>query len=988
MFSFKRLPCVFRMSVLTLIALGMCSFAQVQAQNQYNTTVVPQNQEQLQAQQQAASNQQQQKSGGGLFGGLRDLFKGDDDQKNTQHVAPANAAPPVQQQQPVVQQYSQPVTPPRPNSAGGHSSAPATGPAIGARPQTQTGAFSQSSFGSTYNSTYQPYQSTTSTSMSQYGTAQPVNSRPPLSQTMSGSSAGSASTMPNGTMQRMQELQTRAINVEISPPGASGSTRTTASLAGGGPPTPPSVGGSDDQERTPTGSNTSRSVSTQRKTVSTGSAAGEEKIANGRRTSVSTDDNPVETPSGRPGRSLSTPETPPAVKPADDSSDKESTDANMGKPIPRPAPKEAAPQPVQEPRPTSRPMPVPRAEEPKPVPKNDGGLMKQQSPVLSIATFGPDAMIVGKEETYKFVVTNTSAVTAEAVVLNIELPRWAESTQAPELTTGSTTLLPHNDEYGIFQWQIGQLASNKSETLKLHIVLRERRAFDLRFSSDFKQNAAQAKIDVQQPIIKMEFEGPDEVLWGEEETYRLRIRNVGNGDANNLMLRLSASGVVKGEAPIESLKVGDERILDVIVEALEQDMRELQIKVEATGPYGLSEATAKSVVIKRAVLELDVPDAPGMQYVNNTLDYVLVARNVGTATSLGTIVEATLPLGVKYVSSTNGGEYDGDTNRVLWKAGTLPVGGEFVCMVACEAKREGECRLDAKVSEKTGLVQTASAATFIEAIADVILEIEKPQDPIEAGATTEYVVLVTNRGSKAAENINVDILFSGGIEPLGDDTGKAKVNRERNEVRFDRIPALAPGEPLKFRVKARGLSSGNHKVLATLVCESTDTTLTQQVMSRFYQGRNSRTSSATSGDTNVLRGNPAPLAPGNSTWSDSRDTSSGIPSFAVPDAPTMTRPGALNDDQARVAPIPTAPERDVRVAAAGSSANTNPMASPALPSNRMQSSTTGTNAVPAMKPTSGTAFGQTPVGNTTAAPSRLSRAPVPSLPTPPPVGAP
>jgi hypothetical protein len=606
--------------------------------------------------------------------------------------------------------------------------------------------------------------------------------------------------------------------------------------------------------------------------------------------------------------------------------------------------------------------------------------MKQQSPVISVDAKGPKAMIVGKEETYTFVVTNNSSTPVEEVVLNIELPRWAENTQAPELSTGSSTLLPQSDEYGIFQWQVGQLAPNMSATLKLHIVSREGRAIELKCTPDFKQNATHTRIDVQQPIIKMEFEGPEEVLWGEEESYRLRIRNVGTGDANNLMLKLSASGVVKGEAPIESLKVGDERNLDVIVEALEPEMSELQIKVQATGPYGLSEETSKLVVIKRAALELDL-DAQGMQYVNTTLDYVLVARNVGTSPSLSTLVEATLPLGVKYVSSTNGGEYDSDSNRVRWRAGTLPVGGEFVCTVACEVKREGECRIDAKVTEKTGLVQMTSAATFVEAIADVLLEIEKPQDPIEVGATTEYTVIVTNRGSKAAENIDIGVYFSGAVEPIDDDAGKAKVNRERSEVIFDRISALPAGDTLKFRVKGRGLSSGNHKVQATLVCQSTETSLTQQVMSRFYQGRNSRAAAATTGENQPLRGNTMPLSPG----SPSRGEFPAAPPFTTPEFPGMMRPDAgTNDTQAVTAPMP---EWDTRVASSGASA-TNPMANPGLTSNRMQSSTTGgAGAVPVMSPAPAGNYGQLPVGSAPVpTPGRLSRTAVPSLPSPPPVG--
>ena len=596
--------------------------------------------------------------------------------------------------------------------------------------------------------------------------------------------------------------------------------------------------------------------------------------------------------------------------------------------------------------------------------------MTQQSPVLSVVTEGPKSIIVGKEETYKFVVTNNSSVPAEAVVVNIELPRWAESTQTPELSTGSNSLLPQqqNDEYGIFQWQVGPIAPNKSETLKLHIVLRERRPFELKCSYDFKQRASQAKIEVQQPVIKMEFEGPDEVIWGSEESYRLRIKNTGNGDATDLGLKLSTSGVVKAETVIESLKVGEERTLDVIVEALEPDMAELQIKVEANGLYGLSDETTKSVIIKRASLELDI-DAPGKQFVDNTIDYVLIARNMGTTTSLNTAIEATLPLGVEYRSCSHDGEFDSDTNRVRWEIGTLSIGSEFVCTVVCEAKREGECRFEAKVSEKTGLIQTANASTYMEAIADIVLEIEKPQDPIEVGTMTDYVVVISNRGSKAAENIEVGVYFSDAIEPVSVEGGKANVNAERREVVFERIPVLSARDKLTYKIKGRGLDSGSHRIKAILVCQSTETELDTEVKSRFYQGRNSKLSSNTpAGETQNPRGNSTSLVQGNPLRDDkttypSPSTVSGMPTGI----PSATRPGTTTRDSLAMAPKP-----------ANSSAKTG------LPSSQMQDAG---NGVPVMQIPE-MALGQPSVVAPTpplgASPGRVRTNSAPTL-SPPPV---
>jgi len=766
------------MSVITLVALGTWSYIQAQAPNS------------TQDQNQAAN----QKSSGGL---ISRLFKGDDPPNQTNN-ATATTAVQTSQAQPVPRQTGTPITPPPPTTRGGYpSTSPGTTTAMGTRP-------------------VQPQQT-------QVAQAPPAtaNNRTPLSQTVSGVGSG----ISESQMQRMAELYERM--PDIKSPSTGGNSTRAISIGGSGPPSPPPIVGAEIEQPQ---RNTPRSIST----------SPEENTTEDRRTvrhSISTTpkvDSLVETSPEQQVQKISPDNSSPTKTP--DVSPK-AVENNRDKPIPEPTPKDTTQPTTQVPEPIPSLSNPPR--QPQPIISNER-LAIRQNP-LDIDLKGPTAMLVGKEETYMFVATNNTPVTVGDVVLNITLPRWTQNTQTPELSAGSTKQLslPGNEEYCIFQWHVGQIVPGKPETLKLYLKTLEKRPFEIKYDYEVRQTAPITKIDVQQPVINMEFHGPDEVLWGSEENYRLKIRNIGNGDANDLMLKFSASGVIMGETTIDSLPVGEERILDVTVQTREPDMKELQINIQVAGPYGLSEETTKLVVIKRAALDLQI-DAPGMQYVGNTLDYVLIARNSGTTASSGTVVEATLPLGVKYVSCTHNGEFDSETNRVRWNAGTLPIGGQFDCMLVCEAKRDGECRLDAKVTEKTGLEATDNAVTCVESIADVLLEIEKPQDPIKVGMTTEYLITITNRGSKAAENVEVAVYFApGAIEPLDVDTENARINVARGEVVFESIPVLSATETLKFRVKARGLISGSHRVRTMLVCQSTETQLTQEITSRFYEDRNS-----------------------------------------------------------------------------------------------------------------------------------------------------
>jgi hypothetical protein len=183
-------------------------------------------------------------------------------------------------------------------------------------------------------------------------------------------------------------------------------------------------------------------------------------------------------------------------------------------------------------------------------------------------------------------------------------------------------------------------------------------------------------------------------------------------------------------------------------------------------------------------------------------------------------------------------------------------------------------------------------------------------------------------------------------------------------------------------VKARGLISGNHRVQAMLVCHSTETQLTSQVMSRFYEDRNSRTA-----NVQPYRGNTSSLALGNPSRNDSRGmTSPNTPGMApgIPTAPT-TRPTTI-------------PMTSPQLTPAKPSQAVNPLANSGPVTSRMQSFATPEeeNTIPALNIIPDMNIGQQPITSPTTTPittptfgtpsTRLPRAAgsVPTL-SPPPV---
>ena len=120
----------------------------------------------------------------------------------------------------------------------------------------------------------------------------------------------------------------------------------------------------------------------------------------------------------------------------------------------------------------------------------------------------------------------------------------------------------------------------------------------------------------------------------------------------------------------------------------------------------------------------------------------------------------------------------------------------------------------------------------MEALADLQLVINDPRGPVPVEEETTYEVLISNRGTKAAEMVDVVVFFSEGIEPISVSGGSAKV--DTGQVIFHPIEQIAPGEEVVYKIAARANRSGNHVFRTEVACEEADVRLVAEESTRFY----------------------------------------------------------------------------------------------------------------------------------------------------------
>jgi len=489
----------------------------------------------------------------------------------------------------------------------------------------------------------------------------------------------------------------------------------------------------------------------------------------------------------------------------------------------------AEPEVVEEPAVETPTVVEPVAAEPITEAPSDNVLFTAKSPVLSVAASGPRTVMIGKEAEFLVKVKNTGAP-ANNVVVKIVVPSYADvascrgsvgTAQPPEQTEINSGL----------EWTIDRLDEGAEETLTLKLVPRKSSPLDLAISYSFTPETSQTMVEVQEPKLAMSLTGPSEVLFGQTKVYKLTISNPGNGDTQNVSVTLLPIGhgsEAPGTHKLGNLAAGESKTIDIELTARQAGA--IAIKAQSFAEGGLRAEASQEVRVRRAELKVSV-EAPQVKYAGTPSTYTLLVENTGDALADGVTLSATLPQDAKFLSAS-GGRLDPQQARVTWNVGSLPAGGQRTFELQCALHAPGENRLQIATQATGDLSASTTCSTQVEAIADLKLEVRDPQGPVAVGDEAVYEVRIYNRGTKAAQGIDLAVFFSDGLEPSTADGGTHEIGE--GQVIFQPLPSLGPGETAVYHVRSKAAAAGNHVFRAEVLCESLSTKLAAEEATHFY----------------------------------------------------------------------------------------------------------------------------------------------------------
>ncbi len=474
--------------------------------------------------------------------------------------------------------------------------------------------------------------------------------------------------------------------------------------------------------------------------------------------------------------------------------------------------------------------------------------LSQQGPTLRVEAQGPKAIAVGKDATYRIRLINQGNVTAPRVVVTATLPVSVQITSA-QARLGKVNKTVDSAGGQLVTWSLDQVSASSQQELAVTLKATENKPLDFKVDWVYRPASLAARIDVQQPQLAVNVDGPVEMRYGETKVFKVKLSNPGNGPAENVSVNIAATGANGRPNRIGTLAAGTSRTLELELTANQAGT--MQIRAVARGDGALQAESTHEIRVRKAELAVRIT-APDLVYAGTTATYKIHVSNRGDAVAEGVIMQVELPNGAKNGIGVDKKPITLDQPR--WRIGDLSPGAERVYSMQCDLNVAGKNQLVARIHGADDTAASDTALTTVEAIADLKLVINDPKGPVPVGQDVVYEIKILNRGSKEARNVTVVAQFSEGIEPSA--TAGQRGEIVPGQVVFDPIESIPAGGEIAMKITARADKAGNARFRAELNCTAPETKLVAEESTRFY-GKAPSEANSRSADRSSAQPTPA-----------------------------------------------------------------------------------------------------------------------------------
>jgi uncharacterized repeat protein (TIGR01451 family) len=457
-----------------------------------------------------------------------------------------------------------------------------------------------------------------------------------------------------------------------------------------------------------------------------------------------------------------------------------------------------------------------------------------QVPSIAIEKFAPAEIQVGKAATFEVRVRNAGQVAAHDVLVTDQVPQGTrlEST-SPEAQLA---------EDGSLAWQLGEMQPGDEVVLSMQVMPEQEGEIGSVAHVTFAGRAT-ARSVCTRPLLNIEHTAPKQVLIGETVRLGITVNNPGTGAATGVIVEEDVpEGLVHvagGELEYEigTLRPNETRQLELQLTADKPGLIENMVTVRGEGNLIAQHTVQIEVIAPQLSVAVS---GPKKRYLERQATYTLSIENPGTAAARSVQLVAFLPKGMKFQSTDAEGQYDPTQHAVFWSLEELPANKSGSVNLVAVPVETGEQRLRVEGKADLGLTAANEQVVQVEAKSELEFNIVDLNDPIEVGTDTSYEIRVTNKGTRPATAVELVAGFPQGGEikaVSADGHARGEVSGNGQQVAFEPVGRINPGEEMVFRIHAQGAVKGDHVIAVQIRSAEFPLPVTREESTRVYEDR-------------------------------------------------------------------------------------------------------------------------------------------------------
>ncbi len=469
---------------------------------------------------------------------------------------------------------------------------------------------------------------------------------------------------------------------------------------------------------------------------------------------------------------------------------------------------------------------------PSAVPHTEGGGLPSQhtgtqSPQVDVHWEGQGTLNIGQRSQCSLIVTNSGSSLVRNVVVEAAIPPGVDVVQA----------LPA-PQSGTSRWSVGDLEPGQKHAIEMIVVPRERGEVALNAFVRFTGYSTSV-FAVQEPMLQMQVEGPDSVTVGEQPGYVITVHNPGTGVAQNVVIEARVPEGLQhrsGSVPridVGTLNPGESRQARLNLSAIAGGDYRLAVRTLADG--GLRDEARADVSIAEPRLEVAI-NGPQTGSMDKPAEYLVTVTNSGNVPSINVRAKYKIPEGFHFVHADRGGVMQETEHLVDWFVGTLQPGETSEYHVTLTPDMAGTALHRAGVVSEHTSASMASHSVDVKGLPKLALNVATAESSAAVGEETVVQIVIRNEGGIAASKVGLFCELPSGLEFIAA-AGPSEHLADNGVVIFRSLAGIDAGETMTYRVKARCVRTGDHRIRARVASESlSDPVNSESVLT----GRNGR----------------------------------------------------------------------------------------------------------------------------------------------------